>query len=128
MLPTLFRDDLEVQKFAHAQNKTFPICIIKDDKKFSFNFYRNENHFFARYTLLSHELESYSNRPEIINILPLNSLYCKLENPRWPIVVFLFLFSIYSKTEVHRDIPILLIFAPKHRLWVLIRAPSPRRF
>ena len=27
--------------------------------------------FFARYTLISHELESYSNRPEIISVLPL---------------------------------------------------------
>ena len=28
---------------------------------------------------------------------------------------------LYSKTGVWRDIPIFLIFAPKHRLWVLIR-------
>ena len=32
--------------------------------------------FFARYiTLISHEWESYSNRPEIINVLPLNSKF-----------------------------------------------------
>ena len=46
---TLFLDDLEVQKCAHAQSKSFPIYIIQDDKKisFNFNFYRNENQFFA---------------------------------------------------------------------------------
>ena len=27
-LLTLFLDDLEVQKCAHAQRKSFPICII----------------------------------------------------------------------------------------------------
>ena len=32
------------------------------------------------------------------------------------------------KTGVCRDIPIFLIFAPKHRLWVLFRTPSARRF
>ena len=36
-------------------------------------FYRNENQIFAGYTLTSHECESYSNRPEIINLLLLNS-------------------------------------------------------
>ena len=35
---TLFLDDLEVQKCAHVQSKSFMICIIQDDKKFSFNF------------------------------------------------------------------------------------------
>ena len=25
-------DDLEVKKCAHAQSKSFPICVIKDDK------------------------------------------------------------------------------------------------
>ena len=29
--------------------------------------------FFARYTLISHKLESYSYRPENVNVLPLNS-------------------------------------------------------
>ena len=29
--------------------------------------------FFSRYTLMSHELEQYSNRPEIINVLAFNS-------------------------------------------------------
>ena len=32
--------------------------------------------------------------------------------------------TFYSKTGVCRGIPILLIFAPKHRLWVLIRTAS----
>ena len=32
-----------------------------------------------------------------------------------------------SKTGVCRSIPIFLIFAPKHRLWVLFRTASPRR-
>ena len=32
--------------FANAQNKCFPICIIQDDKNFSFNFNRKENQFF----------------------------------------------------------------------------------
>ena len=35
---------------------------------------------------------------------------------------------LYSKTVVYRGIPIFLIFAPKHRLWVLVRTASPRRF
>ena len=35
---------------------------------------------------------------------------------------------LYSKTGVCRGIPIFLIFAPKHRLWVLIRTASARRF
>ena len=32
---------------------------------------------------------------------------------------------LYSKTGVCRGIPIFLIFAPKHRLWVLVRTASP---
>ena len=32
---------------------------------------------------------------------------------------------LYSKTGVRRGIPIFLIFAPKHRLCVLIRTASP---
>ena len=35
---------------------------------------------------------------------------------------------LYSKTGVFRGIPIFLIFAPKHRLWVLVRTASARRF
>ena len=35
---------------------------------------------------------------------------------------------LHSKTGVCRGIPIFLIFAPKHRLWVLIRTASPRWF
>ena len=35
---------------------------------------------------------------------------------------------LYSKTGVRRGIPIFLNFAPKHRLWVLVRTASPRRF
>ena len=31
---------------------------------------------------------------------------------------------LYSKTGVYRGIPIFLIFAPKHRLWVLVRTAS----
>ena len=48
-------------------------ALFKTRKKISFNFYRNENQIFALYTLTSYECESYSNRPEIINFLPLNS-------------------------------------------------------
>ena len=33
----------------------------------------------------------------------------------------------YIKTGVCRGIPIFLIFAPKHRLWVLVRTASPRK-
>ena len=33
-----------------------------------------------------------------------------------------------SKTGVCRGIPVFLIFAPKHRLWVLVRTASARRF
>ena len=44
---TLFLDNLEIQKFPHAQSKFFPICIIQDNTKVSFKFYRNENQFFA---------------------------------------------------------------------------------
>ena len=44
---TLFLYNLEVQKCAHAQSKSLPICIILDDTKVSFNFFRNENQFFA---------------------------------------------------------------------------------
>ena len=33
---------------------------------------------------------------------------------------------LYSKTGVYRGVPIFLIFAPKHRLWVLVRTASPR--
>ena len=32
---------------------------------------------------------------------------------------------LYSKTGVYRGIPIFLIFAPKHRLCVLVRTASP---
>ena len=32
---------------------------------------------------------------------------------------------LYSKAGVCRGIPIFLIFAPKHRLWVLVRTASP---
>ena len=35
---------------------------------------------------------------------------------------------LYSKTGVCRGIPIFLIFAPKHRLWVPVRTASARRF
>ena len=35
---------------------------------------------------------------------------------------------LHSKTGVCRGIPIFLIFAPKHRLWVLVRTASPKRF
>ena len=35
---------------------------------------------------------------------------------------------LYRKTGVCRGIPIFLIFAPKHRLWVLVRTASVRRF
>ena len=35
---------------------------------------------------------------------------------------------LYSKTGVCRGIPIFLIFAPKHRLWVFVRTASARRF
>ena len=33
-----------------------------------------------------------------------------------------------QKTGVRRGIPIFLIFAPKHRLWVLVRTASSRQF
>ena len=33
-----------------------------------------------------------------------------------------------SKTGVWRGIPVFLIFAPKHRWWVLVKTASPRRF
>ena len=33
-----------------------------------------------------------------------------------------------AKLGVCRGIPIFLIFAPKHRLWVLVRTASSRRF
>ena len=35
---------------------------------------------------------------------------------------------IYKKTGICRDIPIFFIFATKHRLWVLVRTASARRF
>ena len=35
---------------------------------------------------------------------------------------------LYRKTGVCRGIAIFLIFAPKHRLWVLVRTASARRF
>ena len=35
---------------------------------------------------------------------------------------------LYSKTGVRGGIPIYLIFVPKHRLWVLVRTASARRF
>ena len=35
---------------------------------------------------------------------------------------------LYSKTGVCRGIPIFLIFGTKHRLWVLVRTASARRF
>ena len=35
---------------------------------------------------------------------------------------------LYSETGVCRGIPIFLIFAPKHRLWVLVRTASNRKF
>ena len=35
---------------------------------------------------------------------------------------------LYSKTGIWRGIPVFRIFAPKHRLWVLVRTASSRRF
>ena len=35
---------------------------------------------------------------------------------------------LYRKTGVCRGIPIFLIFAPKHRVWVLVRTALARRF
>ena len=35
---------------------------------------------------------------------------------------------LYSETGVCSGIPIFLIFAPKQRLWVLVRTASARRF
>ena len=35
---------------------------------------------------------------------------------------------LYRKTGVRRGVPIFLIFAPKHRLWVLVRTASLRQF
>ena len=35
---------------------------------------------------------------------------------------------LYSKTGVYRGLHYFLIFALKHRLWVLVRTASPRRF
>ena len=35
---------------------------------------------------------------------------------------------LYSKTGVYRGILIFLIFALKHRLWILVRTASARRF
>ena len=35
---------------------------------------------------------------------------------------------LYSETGVDRDIHFFLIFVPKHRLWVLVRTTSVRRF
>ena len=35
---------------------------------------------------------------------------------------------LYCKTGVYRGIPIFLIFVPTHRLWVLVRTASGRRF
>ena len=35
---------------------------------------------------------------------------------------------LYSKTGVWRGIHIFLIFAPKHRLWILVRTASLRQF
>ena len=34
---------------------------------------------------------------------------------------------LYNKTGVCRGIPIFLIFAPKHRLWVLVRTASIKK-
>ena len=40
-----------------------------------------------------------------------------------------FIRDVYAmKTGVRRGIPIFLIFAPKHRLWVLVRTASARWF
>ena len=70
----------------------FGFALSKDDTNVLFNFYRNENQFFACYTLIPHEWESYSKRPEIINVLPLNS---KILGDSF--VAFLFFFSIVSE-------------------------------
>ena len=43
---------------------------------------------------------------------------CLIHNPYTPLL--------YSKTGVCRGIHIFLIFAPKHRLWVLVRTASAR--
>ena len=45
---------------------------------------------------------------------------CDLYPPYTPLL--------YSKTGVYRGIHFFLIFALKHRLWVLIRTASMRRF
>ena len=44
------------------------------------------------------------------------SVYCIPPKPYTPLL--------YSKTGVHRGIPIFLIFALKRRLWVLVRTAS----
>ena len=68
-------------------------ALLKDDTNVSFNFYRNENQFFLHDMLISHDWESYSKRPEIINVFPLNSKI--LGDPI--IAFFFFFFSIVSE-------------------------------
>ena len=48
-------------------------ALFKTTKKFHSIFIEMKISFFVSYSLISNEWRSYSNRPEIINVLPLNS-------------------------------------------------------
>ena len=66
----VFINDLEVEKCAHVKSKIFSDLYYLRRQNTMINLNRNENQFFALYTLIPHEYESYSNKPEIIVVLP----------------------------------------------------------
>ena len=90
-------DDLEVQKCAHAQSKSFSICIIYDDKISHSIFIEIKISFFA--SLISDEWESYSYTPEMVIVLPINS---KILGGL--LLRFFFLFSIYDYDSVRNNL------------------------
>ena len=69
---------------------------------------------------LSFIVQLFSNSMKFLNKTHQENMPVKYIPPYTPLL--------YSKTGICRGIPIFLIFAPKHRLWVLVRTASPRRF
>ena len=56
----------------------------------------------------------------LVSVVASGKHVCEMYTPSYP--------TLYSKTGVYRGIHIFLIFDPKHRLWVLVRTASARRF
>ena len=66
-------DDLEFKSVRMRRANFSRFALFKTTKNSHSFFIERKISFFAWYTLISHEWESYSKRPVIINVLPLNS-------------------------------------------------------